>query len=203
MGRKPTFISLLALITLGGILGLICLANEAIAHTVKTEGDVGVTFHIEPNHNPRVGEVAHAWFVLTHRGGEVIPLEACHCQLVVTSHSLQTQKKTVLTPELKSTDAEQYQGIPGANIIFPEAGIYHLEIRGTPKSGTRFEPFQLKYDVTVLPGKTVTPKPSNIVPQTPQSSASGLGTWGWIGGMTLLTILIFGAIRFQRNLEKS
>jgi hypothetical protein len=59
------------------------------------------------------------------------------------------QKAKVLSPPLKAVSAEQYQGIPGADIVFPSAGVYELEISGTPKDGSQFRPFKLTYTVTV------------------------------------------------------
>ena len=134
---------------IGCICALTCLATPVLAHNVKTSGDVGATFHIEPNHNPRAGETNQAWFALTRQGGEPIPLEQCECQLQVYS---QSGEKPVLSPPLQPISVEQYEGIPGAQIIFPEAGIYQLEMSGTPKSGIIFQPFKLTYSVKVSPG---------------------------------------------------
>ncbi len=50
---------------------------------------------------------------------------------------------------LKAISAEKYQGIPGADIVFPKAGIYELELSGTAKNKANFKPFKLTYTVTV------------------------------------------------------
>ncbi|NEO50138.1 MAG: hypothetical protein F6K55_41065 [Moorea sp. SIO4A3] len=132
-----------------------------ISHNIKTSADVGATFHIEPNHNPRAREPALAWFALTRQGGQRIPLEQCDCQLVVYSKSSSDQGNSpILEPQLKAISAEQYQGIPGADIVFPKAGVYELVLSGTPKSGASFKPFEIKYDVTVTPGKKTATVPS-------------------------------------------
>jgi len=47
-----------------------------------------------------------------------------------------------MKPTLKQY--QQYQGIPGADITFPRAGIYELKLSGTPKAG--FKPFALTYE---------------------------------------------------------
>lgn len=131
---------------------LTCSIYPTFAHNIKTDGDVGATFHIEPNHNPRAGESSRAWFVLTLKGGQQIPLAECNCQLKVYPQSSKQKNVKVLNPPLKAVSAEQYQGIPGADIIFPSAGIYELEISGTPKAGDSFKSFKLNYTVTVIPG---------------------------------------------------
>jgi hypothetical protein len=123
--------------------------SPAAAHTVKTDGNVGATFHIEPDHNPRAGKPAQAWFALTRQGGQLIPLEACQCRLLVYRSS---EKIPIFTPTLTSFRADQYRNIPGAAIMFPDAGVYTLELSGSPKAKAAFDPFKLVYSVTVLPG---------------------------------------------------
>lgn len=145
-----------------------------ISHNIKTSADVGATFHIEPNHNPRAREPALAWFALTRQGGQLIPLEECDCQLVVYSKSSSDQGNSpILKPQLKAISAEKYQAIPGANLVFPKAGIYELVLSGTPKSGASFKPFEIKYDVTVTPGKKTATVPSPTTePEFNQQSES-------------------------------
>lgn len=132
------------------IISCLCLISPVLAHTVKSDGQVGATFHIEPNHNPRAGEITKAWFALTLSGGKIIPLRQCDCQLKVYT---QPEEKLVLNPTLEAISVEQYQDIPGAKITFPEAGVYQLEISGYPTLGASFSAFKLSYSVTVIPGK--------------------------------------------------
>ncbi|NEQ13264.1 MAG: hypothetical protein F6K44_04980 [Moorea sp. SIO3E2] len=145
-----------------------------ISHNIKTSADVGATFHIEPNHNPRAREPALAWFALTRQGGQLIPLEQCDCQLVVYSKSSSDQGNSpILEPQLKAISAEKYLGIPGADLVFPKAGVYELVLSGTPKSGDSFKPFEIKYDVTVTPGKKTATVPSPATePEFNQQSES-------------------------------
>ena len=119
------------------------------AHEVEVSGDVAATFHIEPNHNPRVGQPARVWFALTRRGGQIIPLEQCSCKLGVYTKGYKQGDKPLMQPPLKAISAERYQGIPGADIVFPKAGIYELELSGEKKKGANFKPFKLTYTVTV------------------------------------------------------
>ena len=53
------------------------LVAPVLAHTVKVDGDVAATFHIEPHHNPVAGKPSLAWFALTRKGGQLIPLAQC------------------------------------------------------------------------------------------------------------------------------
>lgn len=131
-----------------GWLLFLAFATSATAHKVQTAADVGATLHVEPNDNPRAGEPAQTWFALTRKGGQVIPLQQCNCQLAVYSEP-RTSTPPLMKPLLSAISVEQYQGIPGAAIAFPTPGAYELELSGTPKAGADFQPFELNFNVTV------------------------------------------------------
>ncbi|TAG95786.1 MAG: hypothetical protein EAZ09_07515 [Oscillatoriales cyanobacterium] len=120
-----------------------------LAHEVEVSADVAATFHLEPNHNPRAGETAKIWFALTRRGGQIIPLEQCNCKLAIYPKGYKQGDKPLMEPPLKAVSAERYKGIPGANIVFPKAGIYELKLSGSAKTAANFKPFELTYTVTV------------------------------------------------------
>ncbi|MGB3263092.1 MAG: hypothetical protein WBA89_03960 [Microcoleus sp.] len=124
-------------------------STSVLAHEVEVSGDVAATFHLEPNHNPRAGETARVWFALTRRGGQIIPLEQCNCKLAVYPKQHKQGDKPLMQPPLKAISAEKYRGIPGADIVFPKAGIYELQLSGTAKTAANFKPFKLSYTVTV------------------------------------------------------
>ncbi|MDP5017353.1 MAG: hypothetical protein NWQ43_08640, partial [Dolichospermum sp.] len=84
--------------------------TQVLAHTVKISADVGGTVHLEPNDNPRSGEVTQAWFALTRRGGKVIPLKDCHCQLAIYAEPHAAGEPALLEPPLQPIQAERYQG---------------------------------------------------------------------------------------------
>ena len=125
------------------------IAAPVAAHNVKVSGDVAATFHIEPGHNPKAGQRSQAWFALTRRGGAIIPLSQCNCQLAVFPKPHKEGSAPLMKPTLKAISAEQYKGIPGAEIVFPRAGSYELELTGTAKNGASFRPFSLSYTVNV------------------------------------------------------
>ncbi len=149
------------------VLFLALIATPASAHKVQLAEDVGGTLHIQPNDTPRAGESTLAWFALTRKGGGVIPLEQCNCQLSVYSSTSASGSPLMLTPPLKAVSAERYQGIPGAEIQFPNPGAYQLQLSGTPKAGGNFQPFELSFEVTVAVG--VNEPTAN--PQATQSSS--------------------------------
>ena len=129
-------------------LGIVTV--PAIAHNVEIANDVAATFHIEPNHNPKANQPTTAWFALTRRGGNSIPLSECSCSLNVYAVPRAEDSEPILQPELVSLNVEKYREIPGAEITFPQAGAYELEINGTAKDDS-FTPFELTYTVNVIP----------------------------------------------------
>ena len=130
------------------LLLLSTLSVPVIAHNVEISNEVAATFHIEPNHNPVVGQPTTAWFALTRRGGSSIPLSECDCSLNVYAVPRIGDAEPILKPELTAINVEKYQEIPGAEIIFPSVGAYELEISGTAKDDS-FTPFNLTYTVNV------------------------------------------------------
>jgi hypothetical protein len=193
--------------------------DPAAAHTVKTGADIAATFHLEPSHNPRAGEPATVWFALTKLRGEIVPLQDCDCQLQVqqSGKSIDTSIDTSIDPSiaqpiLKAISVEQYQGIPGSEVVFPSVGIYNLEISGKPKEGHAFEPFKFTYQVTVQPGNppSASPDPSRAkadqaqpdhqppMPATPASPSAPIGLGPWFVGGTIGAV-VMGAIVFRQR----
>ena len=130
-------------------LGQIWKSKNAIAHQVEIAGDVGGTIHIEPNDTPKAGETALAWFALTKRGGEAIPLADCNCNLDIYHAPYTPGDKPFSCPDFRSVSSEGYEDIPGADVTFPEPGSYDLVVTGDPVTPGAFEPFELVFSVTV------------------------------------------------------
>ncbi len=131
------------------------LQNQLIpsyAHNVEVSEDVACTFHITPNHNPKVGKSSLAWFALTRKGGKSIPFSQCNCQLNVYVEPRNSDSKAIMNPGLKGINTEQYQDIPGAEIMFPQAGVYDFDFIGCANDGRSFKPFKFNYSVTVTGG---------------------------------------------------
>ncbi|MDZ8028715.1 MAG: hypothetical protein RMX97_29100 [Nostoc sp. DedQUE11] len=188
------------------LLFLTCLAISitnlfpAAAHKVEVSGDVGGTLHIEPNDNPRAGELSQAWFALTRRGGKVIPLAQCNCRLAVYAEPYATGEPALLEPTLKSVAVERYQGIPGAEVVFPKAGIYELQLSGKPASGARFKPFKLKFEVTVAAGSTGnTRNLRNVNGDVVDSETQSLPFWAIALPILGFIAILFVALRGMRG----
>jgi hypothetical protein len=137
------------IIGLGWLAATLLVATPIYAHEVEISGEVGATLHIEPNDRAKAGEPTQVWFALTEKGGRVIPLSECDCKLEVNAEQHKEGSPPLLEPPLKGIVAEQYQGIPSANLTFPKVGEYELELSGSPKATAKFLPFKLSYKVVV------------------------------------------------------
>ncbi|NMG05490.1 hypothetical protein [Brasilonema sp. UFV-L1] len=179
------------------------IAYPAIAHKVTTSADVGATLHIEPNDNPRAGESAKTWFALTRKGGKMIPLAECNCKLVVYAEPHSPKEPPLLEPPLQPVSAERYQGVPGTEITFPRPGAYQLQLRGKPKNGGQsFQPFELKFAVTVAAGSAVTNSPQNVqnVNQNiTEEQTQGIPLWAIAVSGFLAAGVFFGVLRMLKR----
>lgn len=173
---------------------LVISATPVFAHSLKIDGAVGGTLHIEPNDTARAGKPAQTWFALTRKGGKVIPLEECNCQLAVYAEPHTPGKPALLEPNLQPVQAERYQGIPGTEITFPQPGRYQLKLKGEPKTAGNFQPFELKFQVTVAAGKAVqTPKLIQTPALDSSTSTTGSTTTGSIQPIPIILIVLAAA----------
>lgn len=132
-----------------GLITLMLLPLPAWGHKVKTNNQVGATIHFEPDDRPKSSEPTKVWFALTKKGGTAIPLKDCQCQLQIKQLP---SKKQLATPKLQAINAEKYQDIPSATVLFPQPGAYSLELTGQSVKPGDFQPFKLEFDATVAVG---------------------------------------------------
>lgn len=189
-----------------GLVGLGCGIGclPLLAHTTTVAEDVAGTWHVEPDHNPRAGEPAIAWVALTRKGGAAVPLSEATCAMAVYSVPRQPAAAPLLQPVVKAMSAEQYRGIPGAEIVFPNPGIYQLELQCQPKTAESFQPFALQYDVTVGAGTAIAPASPAIAPApaaipSPTSSPSPAQPAVLLGAIALLSTVGAGIWLWRRG----
>jgi hypothetical protein len=175
------------------------LSAPAFAHNVQTSGNVAALFHVEPNHNPKAGEPSKVWFALTKQGGEAIALDQCNCQITIYRNN-----QVVFEPPLSPLNAERYQALPSAVVLFPKEGLYQVEIKGSPKQEGAFESFKFSYEVTVQPGKVAQ---VNTSAESPLHAVLNPDTVIDIPGMLVwspLVAIVFGGLwLFKRSRRSS
>lgn len=190
------------LLFLSSLVILITSIYPTFAHEIKVAADVGATLHMEPNDNPRAGESTQAWFALTRKGGKQISLSECNCQLFVYAQPHTAKEPALLEPSLKPVVAERYQGIPGADIIFPKPGIYQLQLSGKPANKGSFKPFKFEFEVVVAAGATKTQNLQDVNTAPSQGTNTGLGVT--VTGLAILlgigiVVFLVQAVRKKRE----
>jgi hypothetical protein len=168
-----------------GIVFWSVLSAPVLAHNIEVTGGVSGAWHVEPDDNPKAGELATVWIALTREGGEIVPLDQATCQLAIYSEPHRPGDQPLLQPPLKPINAEQYQRIPGAEVVFPRTGLYHMELNCSPKTAGFFEPFQMTSEITVATGSNATsaPVPTPLAATSPTAppqsqAAPAFPRWG-------------------------
>ncbi|MDB9339896.1 MULTISPECIES: hypothetical protein [Cyanophyceae] len=183
----------------------IITAHPTFAHQVQISEDVGATIHIEPNDNPRAGEPTQAWFALTRKGGKVIPLTECDCELLIYAEPHTPGEPALIEPSLAPVSAERYQGIPGAEITFPKPGRYQLQLSGKPATEASFKPFQFKFEVTVATGTAKksenVPDVNNNAPTQDMNFTSGLTITLLVLAILVALGIVFFILRMKKGRE--
>jgi len=144
--------------------------GTALAHQVQRTTDVAGTLHIEPNDVPRAAEPTQVWIALTRRGGAVVPLADCRCQLGLYADPYQPGDDPLQMPPLEPVSAEGYAQIPGAEVVFPAVGTYTLVLTGKPGADTEFTPFEFTFPVTVAAGAVAETVPETVPEATPEAT---------------------------------
>jgi hypothetical protein len=197
------------------LLLLAMFSAPAIAHKVQVSGDVAGTWHVNPRDNPRAGESTKVWIALTRKGGEVLPLEQASCKLAVYSQPYTKGDQPILQPELKAIVAEKYQGIPGADVVFPAPGLYEMELSCTPNQTGEFEAFEMQSEITVASGAGQAPGASPAVSSAVEKDMATMSdedmammnhegqaqtNWGGIGvGVAIAAVIGFGVWKVLEN----
>lgn len=114
------------------------------AHTLKTDGMIGVIMHIDPDDDPIAGQSANFYFEFEDKQNKFQP-SLCNCQVTIAEGGQhifsQTLAKTVSTGSMT--------GNGDFSFIFPKEDVYQLTLRGQPKTPGAFQPFTLEYDIRV------------------------------------------------------
>lgn len=116
-------------------------SGVAVAHTLKIDGTIGVTLHINPDDEPIQGQSATMSLDIHDTAGRFNPLRPadCSCTLKITQNG-----KAI--GALSITDGNSY---PPLSFTFPESGSYNLRVTGKPRDGGDFQPFDLTFETYV------------------------------------------------------
>jgi len=121
----------------------IMLLPAAAAHMLKTDGDIGVLMHVDPDDEPVAREPATFYFEIKDRSGKFSSAR-CDCRLRVLNEG-----REVLHEAPAERTAQANGAALAAAYTFAEAGVYRVELHGVPAGDASFTAFSVPFDVRV------------------------------------------------------
>ena len=128
----------------------LAFALPLIAHQEKTGSSVGAMIHLDPNDSPYAGKPTTTWFMLTRRGGTMISPSTCNCRVAVYDSRQQSIAPHLPLSTMSLEGHQKGHKAVRTTITFPKPGAYTVVLAGQAKDKS-FEPFELKFPVTVRP----------------------------------------------------
>ena len=131
--------------------------STAFAHVLKTDNNIGVVLHIDPNDNPVANEPATLIFEIKDTQNK-FSLPNCDCNLAIASNG-----------QLISSFPVTGQGTDNTGIIkftFPGKSVYSLTLTGQPKGNANFQKFSLEWDWRVDQTAAAAGTTSSAAPQS-------------------------------------
>lgn len=118
-------------------------AAPAFAHVLKTDNAIGAVMHVTPDDDPVAGDDTTFFFDIKDKNNK-FNSQACECTVTIFKGSEQ----------IKQADLYQSGGTGGLETplftyVFPQRGIYVIQISGKPKIADAFQAFTIKYDLRV------------------------------------------------------
>jgi hypothetical protein len=140
ISKRVLFVSFLAF----AVLFVTTLSRTAAAHTVKKTGSLKVTLHIPPSDKPTAGIPQTIDLVYDDSSKKFNALD-CNCVVSIFSGDKQLYRTPIMTtsPYLSTVD-----------YTFKDPGTYGLNLSGTSRSGSSFQPFNVQFnDIKVIGGQ--------------------------------------------------
>jgi len=125
-----------------GLIVFGAMAHHALAHVLKSDGDIGAVVHIDPEDDPIVGQPATFFFDFKDRTNK-FSLGACTCTASITNRG-----QEVFSAPLAGVGSGSELS-PFFQYTFPEKSLYTVVVSGKPNVEGAFQPFTLRYDIRV------------------------------------------------------
>ena len=128
----------------------LAFALPLIAHQERMGTSVGAMIHLDPNDSPYAKKPTLTWFMLTRRGGSMISPSDCNCHVAVYNARNQSIAHDLPLSTMSMEGHQKGHQAIRTTITFPKPGAYTVVLSGQSKDRS-FEPFELKFPVTVRP----------------------------------------------------
>jgi hypothetical protein len=148
------------------------LPSPASAHVLKSDGAIGVLFHVDPDDDPYVGQPANLHFQIKDKDNK-FALADCNCTV-----SILKQGNQIFSSSLNSLDAKTSIYSAGVSYTFTEKAVYTVVLKGSPKASGAFQPFSVQYDVRI--SRELGPSANN---------SANPGSWLIVAGFVVLAVI--------------
>ncbi|NJP12035.1 MAG: hypothetical protein HC866_23290 [Leptolyngbyaceae cyanobacterium RU_5_1] len=157
----PIFVSTVC----GFSIAPLIIVPPLIAHQQQNAANVEVMIHLDPDDSPFAGKPTLTWFMLMRNNGDMIAPANCNCRVTAydSGNKAIAHHLPLSTIQLEG-HKKGHQGIR-TTITFPKPGSYTVVLSGQARDNS-FNPFELKFPVTVRPSKQVDLLHRNIVALT-------------------------------------
>jgi hypothetical protein len=121
----------------------LCIYQFTSAHFIQNSGNISVLLHIEPADNPGVNEISKLNFKLTDKDKK-LDLRQCDCMIEIIQNS-----NIIFSENFNNKDIAFNNNTLSVQYIFPQKGIYTINIEGKPLIENKFNFFNASFDVRV------------------------------------------------------
>lgn len=133
-----------SLITFILMVPILLTPLPASAHTLKVDGQIGVTLHVDPDDEPVASEMSTFFISIQDKSGAFNPT-GCRCTIDVLYNG-GVIDSLPFTPDAKGAASTMYS--------FPQSGRYSLTIVGTSQRLDELSSFTTTFTYQVKPGKS-------------------------------------------------
>lgn len=118
---------------------IMLVPTAASAHVLKTDGQIGVIMHVDPDDDPIAGQPSSFFFEVKDKQNKFKP-NNCDCELVITEAGNEIYRQALL-----AAGSGDFVG----SVTFPKRDVYVATLVGTPVAVGDFQPFKVIYDLRV------------------------------------------------------
>ena len=169
------------------LLMIFAIPQVAKAHILKTDGNIGAVFHVDPDDDPIAGQQTGFFFEFKDKQRKFTP-QNCNCTFSITEDGKQIFSQPLFQ---NNTDPS----LTNASIFyaFPEKNVYQIKVIGKPNTPDAFQPFTLVYDVRVA--RETVPTGTQNTAQTTNENWFTLHLPHLIAGIIIGIFLLLAIVR--------
>lgn len=130
-------------ITVISVIVSLSFVQNAKAHFLATDNNIGALLHVDPNDDPPAGEQASFFFEFKDRQNKFQP-KNCDCSFSITENG-----SVIYAQPLFQNN--QNPNLTNASVFytFPQKDVYLVTVVGKPLNPNQFQPFTLSWNFRV------------------------------------------------------